>query len=72
MSPILLHEAHARIKTNRRHARKVLVEPGASRVEKSPEEIKAMLREIAFVLKMTRRIHDEMEKEQESGELVHA
>lgn len=39
---------------------------------RTPKDVENMLREIAFVLKMTRKIHDEMQADQEAAEAVTA
>ncbi|MBI2805085.1 MAG: hypothetical protein HYX68_08905 [Planctomycetes bacterium] len=68
MSHVLSHAAHGSLKINHRQDR---ARPLASRV-RSAEEVKAMLRDIAFVLKMTERVRNEMESQHAAGDLVHA
>jgi hypothetical protein len=62
MTQNLLHQRHVQMKVNRRHDRQAYTQLGAP-----PERI---LREIAFVLKMTQRVRDQIEAEQEVRETV--
>ena len=60
MTQNLLHETNPQTKTNNRFNRRL---PNQRRADH-------MLREIAFVLKMTARVRDEIQAEQESREPV--
>ena len=60
MTQNLQHQPHVHTKTNSRYNRPL---PNQRRADQ-------MLREIAFVLKMTARVRDEIKTEQESREPV--
>jgi len=64
MTQNLTNESRMQMKVNRRNDERQGTPLGAP-----PQRI---LREIAFVLKMTQRVRDQMEVEQEEAELVEA
>ena len=67
MSTIHIHESHPHFQANRREHRSGLRPlPG----HRSAAEVKEMLRDIAFVLRMTQRVREEMEAEQEPTALA--
>ena len=61
MTEILEHKPHVTIHPNSRQARPQL-----------REDADAMLRDLAFVLKMTQRVRDDMEREKETEALAPA
>ena len=58
MTQNLLHESHVQTKVNPRHYRHV----------ENRRQADELLREVAFVLKMTQRVRETIEAEQESLE----
>lgn len=64
MTEILTHEPHAQSTTR---------QPiGGRERRRTRAEVEAMLHEIAFVLRMTKRVRDEMDAEQDAGQFAHA